>query len=171
MTGTDRILGLITTSSEQEARNIAQLLVSERKAACVNIIPAVESLFWWKGKLESARESLLVVKTRASLFPQIVEMVKRVHSYEVSKFSPPHPRRHLGLPRLAGSRRPVMFNCHCVSTSYTPGRIAKSQTRSGIIRMPAQKAKVGDQPIKVKDKKGPVNLFGGEQHMSPTGVF
>jgi len=83
MTETDRVVVLITTTSQEEARNIAQLLVSQKKAACVNIIPAVDSLFWWKGKLESARESLLVVKTKTSLFLEIVEMVKRVHSYEV----------------------------------------------------------------------------------------
>jgi len=51
MTRTDRIIVLITSSSKQEARSIAQLLVSQSKAACVNIVPGVDSLFWWKGKL------------------------------------------------------------------------------------------------------------------------
>ena len=73
----------ITTSSYEEARKIADLLVSQRKAACVNIVPKVNSLFRWKGKIEDAEESLLVVKTRAKLFPDVVSTVKGIHSYEV----------------------------------------------------------------------------------------
>jgi len=80
---TDRIIVLITAGSEEEAHQIGELLVSEKKAACVNIVPGVDSLFWWEGKIESARESLLLVKTKASLLPEIVELVKRTHSYEV----------------------------------------------------------------------------------------
>lgn len=73
----------ITTSSYEEARKIADALVSQRKAACVNIVPRVNSLFRWKGKIEDAEESLLVVKTRAKLFPDVVSTVKGIHSYEV----------------------------------------------------------------------------------------
>jgi len=92
---TDRIIVLITAGSEEEAHRIAELLVKEKKAACVNIVPRVDSLFWWKGKIDSARESLLVVKTKASLFPEIVELVKRTHSYEVPEI--------IALPIFAGS--------------------------------------------------------------------
>lgn len=91
----DKIVVLITTSSEEEARKIAELLVNGKKAACVNIVPAVNSVFRWEDKLDSARESLLLVKTRASLFPEIVELVKRMHSYEVPEI--------LALPIIAGS--------------------------------------------------------------------
>ncbi len=73
----------VTTGSEEEARALAQLLLSHRKAACVNIVPKVDSLFWWQGELDSAQESLLIIKTRASLLPEVVELVKGVHSYEV----------------------------------------------------------------------------------------
>ena len=73
----------ITTSSYEEARKIGDALVSQRKAACVNIVPKVNSLFRWKGKIEDAEESLLVVKTRAKLFPDVVSTVKGIHSYEV----------------------------------------------------------------------------------------
>jgi len=92
---TDRIVVLITAGSEEEAHKIAELLVNEKKAACVNILPAVDSLFWWEGKIESARESLLLVKTKASLFPEIVELVNRTHSYEVPEI--------IALPIIAGS--------------------------------------------------------------------
>jgi periplasmic divalent cation tolerance protein len=91
----DKVVVLITTSSEEEAHKIAGLLVNRRKAACVNIVPGVDSLFWWKDKLDSARESLLLVKTKASLFPEIVELVKRTHSYEVPEI--------IALPIIAGS--------------------------------------------------------------------
>ena len=91
----DKVVVLITTSREEEAHKIAKLLVNGKKAACVNIVPRVDSLFWWKGKLDSARESLLLVKTKASLFPEIVELVKRTHSYEVPEI--------LALPIIAGS--------------------------------------------------------------------
>jgi periplasmic divalent cation tolerance protein len=92
---TDRIIVLITAGSEEEAHKVAELLTNEKKAACVNILPGVDSLFWWEGKIDSARESLLLVKTRASLFPEIVELVKRMHSYEVPEI--------IALPIIAGS--------------------------------------------------------------------
>jgi periplasmic divalent cation tolerance protein len=73
----------ITTSSYEEARKIADALVDLKKAACVNIVPKVSSLFRWKGKIEDVEESLMVVKTRAELFPDVVSTVKSIHSYEV----------------------------------------------------------------------------------------
>jgi periplasmic divalent cation tolerance protein len=95
MRGTDKIVVLITTSSGEEAHKIAESLVNGKKAACVNIVPRVDSLFWWKDKVDSARESLLLVKTKASLFPEIIELVKRMHSYEVPEI--------IALPIIAGS--------------------------------------------------------------------
>jgi periplasmic divalent cation tolerance protein len=89
------IVVLITAGSEEEARKIARLLVKEKKAACVNIVPGVDSLFRWKGKIDSARETLLLAKTRASLFPQIISLVKEVHSYEVPEI--------IALPIIGGS--------------------------------------------------------------------
>lgn len=95
MKKTDRIIILITAGSEEEAHRIAESLVKGKKAACVNIVPRLDSLFWWKGDLDSAQESLLLVKTKASLFPEIVELVKRTHSYEVPEI--------IALPIIAGS--------------------------------------------------------------------
>jgi len=78
-----KIVILITTGSEEEAHRIADQLLNQRKAACVNIVPRVDSLFWWQGKLDSAQESLLVIKTKTSKLKEITELVKKVHSYEV----------------------------------------------------------------------------------------
>jgi periplasmic divalent cation tolerance protein len=95
MKGTDRVIVLITVGSEEEAHKMAELLVNEKKAACVNIVPGVNSLFRWKGKMDSARESLLLVKTRASLLSEIVGLVKEAHSYEVPEI--------IALPIIDGS--------------------------------------------------------------------
>jgi periplasmic divalent cation tolerance protein len=78
-----RVVIFVTTGSEPEAHKIADLLLTKRKAACVNIVPRVESSFWWQGKLDSAQESLLIIKTRASLLSEIVDLVKASHSYDV----------------------------------------------------------------------------------------
>mgnify|MGYP005655223361 CR=1 FL=1 len=77
------VVVLITAGSREEAHRIADTLVSHRKAACVNVVPGVDSLYWWQGRVQTGEESLLVVKTRGELFPGIVDLVKKVHSYEV----------------------------------------------------------------------------------------
>lgn len=77
------IVVLITADDAGEGRRIARALVEEKKAACVNIIPGVESIFRWEGKPDEARESLLVVKTKASLLPEVTKLVKIMHSNEV----------------------------------------------------------------------------------------
>ncbi len=73
---------LITAGSLEEAHKIAEVLLKQRKAACVNIVPNVSSHFWWQDKIESAQESLLIVKTRASLLNEIVTLVRESHSYD-----------------------------------------------------------------------------------------
>jgi len=91
----DKVVVLITAGSEEEAHKIAELLVNQKKAACVNIVPGVDSLFRWEGKIDSARESLLLIKTKASLFPEIISLVKDIHSYEVPEI--------IALPIIGGS--------------------------------------------------------------------
>ena len=95
MKETGKIIIFVTASSEKEAHKIADLLLTKRKAACVNIVPKVESSFWWKGKLDSAHESLLIIKTKASLLPEIVDLVKAEHSYEVPEI--------ISLPIIGGN--------------------------------------------------------------------
>lgn len=73
----------ITVDSKQTAHKITEKLLAERKAACVNIIPAVESHYWWQGKIEMSNELLLVVKTRAELLNDLISLVKQNHTYTV----------------------------------------------------------------------------------------
>ena len=79
----DRIVIFVTTGTEAEAHNIAGQLIEHRMAACVNIVPGVDSTFRWEGKIETDRESLLIIKSKAGLLRKTVDLVKQLHSYEV----------------------------------------------------------------------------------------
>ena len=70
------------TCPKGSAEGIAHEVLQQRLAACVNTIDTVHSTYWWKGKLESADESLLLIKTRSELLDALQRMVKRVHPYE-----------------------------------------------------------------------------------------
>jgi len=74
---------LITTKDKKEADKIARALLKHKLAACVNILPSVKSFFWWQGKIEQAKEALLIVKSKKEKFGKIVKLVKSVHSYAV----------------------------------------------------------------------------------------
>jgi periplasmic divalent cation tolerance protein len=76
-------IALTTAGSAEEARRIAQALVARRLAACVNIVPQVESIFRWQDKVENASEFLLLIKTEAGVFDDLCEAVKELHSYEL----------------------------------------------------------------------------------------
>jgi len=78
---------LVTCPNLVLARKIARAVVEKRLAACVNVVRSpVESFYPWKGKLESAREHLLVIKTSTNRLPQLQREVKRLHSYDVPEF-------------------------------------------------------------------------------------
>ncbi len=72
----------ITAADREEARRIAETLVSERLAAGVNILDGVNSLYRWKGEIRDEREAVLIAKTTEALVPDLVERVKALHSYE-----------------------------------------------------------------------------------------
>jgi periplasmic divalent cation tolerance protein len=74
---------LTTASSAEEARKIAQALVERRLAACVNIVPQIESVYRWQDKVENASEWLLLIKTQADAFARICDAIKELHSYEL----------------------------------------------------------------------------------------
>ena len=74
-------LAYITASNFDEAKKLGKALVERRLAACVNIIPGMTSLYWWKGKIENGHETILIAKTRKSLFKKLEAIVKSLHSY------------------------------------------------------------------------------------------
>ena len=73
----------VTASSPQEAQEIARHLLSQKLAACVNMINGVNSLFWWDQKIDQAQETLLIIKSFAHLFAEIKAVVKTEHSYSI----------------------------------------------------------------------------------------
>jgi periplasmic divalent cation tolerance protein len=78
---------LVTCGSRPEARKIARAVVGAKLAACVNVLSApVESVYRWKGKVETAKEFLLVIKTTTRKLTQLEKEVARLHSYEVPEF-------------------------------------------------------------------------------------
>ncbi|HLW54438.1 MAG TPA: divalent-cation tolerance protein CutA [Candidatus Angelobacter sp.] len=74
---------LTTAGSAEEARKLAQALVERRLAACVNIVPNIESVFRWQGQVESASEWLLIIKTQAEIFERVRTAISELHSYEL----------------------------------------------------------------------------------------
>ncbi|MBI3928351.1 MAG: divalent-cation tolerance protein CutA [Armatimonadetes bacterium] len=71
------------TAPPQEAPNLARKLVEARLVACVNLIPAVSSTYWWEGRVQEDQEALLVLKTSADSVEALVQKVKELHSYTV----------------------------------------------------------------------------------------
>jgi len=87
---------LVTCGSRAEARRIARAVVTQRLAACANLLEGrVESVYRWKGKVEQAREFLLLMKTSKARLAALEAEVKRLHSYEVPEF--------IALPVVEGS--------------------------------------------------------------------
>jgi len=76
-------MGYVVCSDEKEARKIADALVKEKLAACVNVIQGVHSVFSWQGRVESADEVLLLCKTLKSKIPAVEKRIKSLHSYDV----------------------------------------------------------------------------------------
>lgn len=77
------IVILVTCANKIEARRISKGLLRQRLCACVNIAGSVESSFWWKGKIDKAKELLLVIKSKKEKLAKIIKLVKSLHSYEV----------------------------------------------------------------------------------------
>jgi periplasmic divalent cation tolerance protein len=80
---TDKKLVLTTAGSEEEARKISHALLDRKLAACVNIVPQIESIYRWQGKVESAREWLLLIKTTSEKFHTVRDAIRELHSYDL----------------------------------------------------------------------------------------
>ena len=87
----DVLLVLCTFPSLEQARQIGKALVERQLAACVNLVPGVESIYCWQGKMESAAEVLAIFKTSSAAFPEFQQLLTELHPYEVPEimaFSP-----------------------------------------------------------------------------------
>ena len=82
-TQTGMYVVLTNVGSEAAAREIAETLVEERLAACVNVVPGLRSVYRWKGEIVRDEEVLLLVKTTAHRYAQAEERLRELHPYEV----------------------------------------------------------------------------------------
>jgi len=78
---TNELVVLVTTSTSDDAYKIADALVAERLAGCVNIIPAIESVYRWEGKVTRDTETLMIIKTTSERYPEVERRVKELHTY------------------------------------------------------------------------------------------
>jgi periplasmic divalent cation tolerance protein len=91
----DAIVVFMTAADREEAGRLAQMLVSEKLAACVQILPEMESVYRWQGKVERHSEVLLIAKTTKSQFGALEASVRAAHSYETPEI--------VAIPIIAGS--------------------------------------------------------------------
>ena len=85
-----------TVDSNEAAEKIAKKLVEKNLAACVSIAPKISSIYRWQGKIETAQEWLLIVKTRAQLYDRVEKEIKEIHPYELPEI--------IALPIIEGSK-------------------------------------------------------------------
>ncbi len=90
------IVIFVTCANREEGEKISHSLVEKKLVACVNLIPEITSRYWWQEKIEVSSETLLIIKTKKSLFKQIVAEVKKLHSYTVPEI--------IALPIIDGNK-------------------------------------------------------------------
>jgi periplasmic divalent cation tolerance protein len=98
---TDKIVVLSTCGSSEEAEQLAHKLVTERLAACVNVVPQVRSFYRWQGAVTDGTEWLLVIKTSRELFIELRSALESSHSYELPEI--------LALPVIEGSTNYLLW--------------------------------------------------------------
>jgi periplasmic divalent cation tolerance protein len=92
---TEAIFVFMTAASSEEAAKLGELLVEAHLAACVQMLPQIESVYRWHGKVERQTEVLLIAKTTRSKFAEVERRVRAAHSYEIPEI--------VAVPVVAGS--------------------------------------------------------------------
>lgn len=101
-------LVLVTAPELKTARALAQAALEARLIACANLVPGIESHYWWQGKVESSPEVLLLMKTTKARLAALEKLVRARHPYDTPEF--------VVVPLTAGSRRYLDW----LATSVTP---------------------------------------------------
>lgn len=105
---TEAIVVFMTAASGEEAARLADLLVESRLAACVQILPEMESVYRWQGQIERQKEILLIAKTTSSKFERLEREVREVHSYDTPEI--------VAVPLTAGSGPYLQWLKACVDS-------------------------------------------------------
>ncbi|MFH1282102.1 MAG: divalent-cation tolerance protein CutA [bacterium] len=79
----DGIVVFVTVENKTQAEKVSSALLNEKLVACVNVIPGIESHYWWEEKIEISNELLLIIKSRQDMLESIISTVKKNHSYSV----------------------------------------------------------------------------------------
>jgi periplasmic divalent cation tolerance protein len=72
----------VTASSKEEAACVGREIVEQRLAACANVLDGMQSIYWWDGAVQEANEAVLILKTKESTLQELMETIRRLHSYE-----------------------------------------------------------------------------------------
>jgi periplasmic divalent cation tolerance protein len=96
MKKSEPIVVLMTAASAEEAGRIAEMLISQKLAACVQILPAIQSVYTWKGQVQRESEVLILAKTTQTNFAELEREVRAIHSYETPEI--------VALPIVSGSK-------------------------------------------------------------------
>lgn len=126
---------VLVTCPPKAAERIARAVLDGRAAACVNIVPGVRSLYWWKEKQEAAEECLLVMKTKTALLAELEEVVRRAHPHEVPEI--------VALP-VAWGHRPYLA---WIEGSVAKGRLPRVREALAATR-PASEKDEGAGPLR-----------------------
>ncbi len=102
----------VTTANDEEALRIANSIVAERLAACANIMAGVRSIYRWKGEIWDSEERLMMIKTRAELFPALEKRIRQLHSYEVPEI--------VGYPIAVGNADYLQWVLDCTLEETAP---------------------------------------------------
>ena len=77
------LLVYCTVANNEEAKAIAHILIAKKLAACCNIMPSINSIYYWKGRVEESDESMMLIKTTQKKYDQLEKEIKMIHSYSV----------------------------------------------------------------------------------------
>jgi periplasmic divalent cation tolerance protein len=114
-------LCLITTPEDADSAKLARLILDSKLAACVNILPGMKSLYWWKGKVEESSESLLLAKTDKLKVKSLIKLVKANHPYSVPEV--------ISLRIKEGNRDYLRWIAESLGTPPRKQRIPKGKTK------------------------------------------
>jgi periplasmic divalent cation tolerance protein len=105
MTAAHFRIALVTAPNLKTARNLARLALEKRLIACANLIPKIESHYWWQGKIERGSEVLLILKTTKANLAKLEKVILSVHPYDTPEFLvlPLHSGNHRYLDWISSS--------------------------------------------------------------------